>query len=50
MVVGAIGELDMKLGRWQVEPLGGGIGCFTMVLLSVVASIVLTVLLNVLIR
>jgi hypothetical protein len=44
------GELDMRIGRWEVEPLGGGIGCFTMILFSVVASIVLTVLLNLLIR
>jgi hypothetical protein len=40
----------VKLGRWDVQPLGGGIGCFAMILLSVIASIVLTVLLNLLIR
>ena len=40
----------MKLGRWQVQPLGGGIGCLTMILISVVGSIVLTVLLNLLTR
>jgi len=40
----------MKLGRWQVEPLGGGVGCFAMILFSVVASVVLTVLWNLLLR
>ncbi len=40
----------MKLGRWQVQPLGGGIGCFTMILISVVASIALTLLLNLVTR
>ena len=40
----------MKLGRWQVEPLGGGLGCFAMILFSVVASVVLTVLWNLLLR
>lgn len=38
----------MRLGRWEVQPLGGGIGWFTMILFSVVASIVLTVLVNLL--
>ena len=47
---GKDGELDVRFGRWEVQPLGGGIGCFTMILVSVVASIVLTVLLNLLIR
>ena len=40
----------MKLGRWQVEPLGGGVGCFAMIVFSVVASVVLTVLWNLLLR
>jgi hypothetical protein len=44
------GEREVRVGRWDVQPLGGGIGCFTMILFSVVASIVLTVLLNLLIR
>ena len=43
-------EGSVKFGRWQVQPLGGGIGCFTMILISVVASIALTVLLNLLTR
>ena len=40
----------MRFGRWEVQPLGGGVGCLTMILFSVVASIVLTVLVNLLIR
>ena len=40
----------VRLGRWEVQPLGGGIGCFLMILISVVASIVLTVLANLLLR
>lgn len=39
----------MRIGRnVQVRPLGGGAGCLTMILLSIVASVVLTVLLNLL--
>jgi len=30
----------------EVRPLGGGLGCLLMVLFSVVASVVLTVLVN----
>lgn len=30
----------------RVRPLGGGIGCLTMILLSVVASVLLTVVVN----
>jgi len=36
----------MRFGRWDVRPLGGGLGCLVMILVSIVASIVLTVLLN----
>ncbi len=39
----------MRIGRnVQVRPLGGGIGCLAMILISVIASVVLTVLLNLL--
>jgi hypothetical protein len=39
----------MRIGRnVKVRPLGGGIGCLAMILISVVASVVLTVLLNLL--
>ncbi len=40
----------MRLGNWEVRPLGGAFGCLTMVLISILASIVLTVLVNVLLR
>jgi hypothetical protein len=36
----------MRIGNTQVQFLGGPAGCLTMLLLSVLASIVLTVLLN----
>ncbi len=36
--------------RFQVRPLGGGPGCLAMILFSVVASVVLTVLVNLLAR
>ncbi len=32
----------------RVRPLGGGIGCLAMILISVVASVLLTVVLNLL--
>jgi hypothetical protein len=34
----------------EVRPLGGGLGCLTMILVSIVASVVLTVLLNLVLR
>lgn len=41
----------MRIGRnVQVRPLGGGPGCLGMILLSVLASVVLTVVLNLLLR
>ena len=40
----------MARGDIRIRPLGGGVGCLVMVLFSVLASIVLTVLLNVVIR
>lgn len=37
----------MRLGRnVEVRPLGGGIGCLTMLLISVIASVLLSLLLN----
>ena len=39
----------MRLGRnTEVRPLGGGLGCLAMILVSVVLSVVLTVLVNLL--
>jgi hypothetical protein len=41
----------MRIGRnVEVRPLGGGVGCLAMILISVVASILLTVVVNVLAR
>jgi hypothetical protein len=36
--------------RIQIRPLGGGPGCLLMLLVSIVASVLLTVLLNLLLR
>ena len=40
----------MKMGRYDVQPLGGGRGCAGMLLFSILASVVLTVVLNVIVR
>ena len=40
----------MRLGKWEIRPLGGGAGCLVMILVSILASIALTVLLNLLVR
>lgn len=36
----------MRIGDVEIRPLGGGLGCLLMILFSVLASIILTVLLN----
>lgn len=36
----------MRFGNMDVRPAGGGVGCLTMLLVSVIASVVLTILLN----
>ncbi len=36
----------MRIGNTEIRPAGGGLGCLLMILFSVVASVVLTVLLN----
>ncbi|SCE70025.1 hypothetical protein GA0070618_0255 [Micromonospora echinospora] len=36
----------MRIGNTEIRPLGGGLGCLLMILFSVLASIVLTVLVN----
>jgi hypothetical protein len=38
----------MRIGDYEVRPLGGAVGCLIMILASVVLSVVLTALLNVL--
>ena len=40
----------MRFGDVEIRPLGGGPGCLAMILISVVGSIVLTVLVNLLVR
>jgi hypothetical protein len=39
-----------RRSRIQVRPLGGAPGCLLMILFSIIASVVLTVLVNVLAR
>lgn len=39
----------MRLGNWEVKPLGGGPGCLVMILLSIALSVLLTVCVNLLI-
>ena len=36
----------MRIGNVEVRPLGGGRGCLSMILISIVLSVVLTVLVN----
>ena len=41
----------MRVGRnVEVRPLGGGVGCLAMILFSVIASVLLTAVVNVLAR
>ena len=40
----------MSSGRIQIRLLGGGPGCLLMILFSIVASVILTVVLNLLAR
>lgn len=52
------GSIDVDAGgtavrvgrRVDIRPVGGGAGCLAMIVVSVLASVVLTVLLNLLIR
>jgi hypothetical protein len=39
----------MRLGNWEVRPLGGGLGCLVMILISIALSVLLTVCVNLLI-
>ncbi|SBV27059.1 hypothetical protein GA0070620_2560 [Micromonospora krabiensis] len=36
----------MRIGNVEIRPLGGGVGCLLMILFSILASVVLTVLIN----
>jgi hypothetical protein len=37
----------MRIGNWEVQPLGGWMGCLAMIAASILLSIILTVLINV---
>lgn len=39
----------MRLGNWEIRPLGGGLGCLVMILTSIVLSVLLTVCVNLLV-
>ena len=38
----------MRFGNVEIRPLGGGLGCLLMILFSVVASVLLTMVANLL--
>ena len=41
----------MRIGRdFEVRPLGGGFGCLAMIAISIVASVLLTLFVNLLLR
>jgi hypothetical protein len=40
----------MRFGNTEVRPVGGPAGCLTMILVSILASVVLTVLVNLALR
>jgi hypothetical protein len=37
----------MRVGNVEVRPLGGGLGCLLMIAFSILASVVLTILINI---
>jgi hypothetical protein len=43
-------NVGMRIGNTEIRPLGGGLGCLLMILVSIVLSVTLTVLLNVVVR
>ena len=40
----------MRIGNWEIQPLGGGVGCLIMILVSVLLSVACTLGLNLLVR
>jgi hypothetical protein len=38
--------LAMRIGDWDVRPLGGAVGCLLMIVVSLLLSVLLTVLVN----
>jgi hypothetical protein len=43
-------QQEMRIGNVEIRPLGGGLGCLLMILFSIIASIVLTMLANLVLR
>ena len=39
----------MRLGNWEIRPLGAGLRCLVMILISIALSVLLTVCVNLLI-
>jgi hypothetical protein len=40
----------MRIGNTEIRPLGGGVGCLLMVLVSLALSVIATVVLNLIVR
>jgi hypothetical protein len=40
----------MRIGKWDVRPLGGPLGCLVMIAISILLSVLLTVILNLVLR
>lgn len=40
----------MRIGNWDIRPLGGAWGCLAMIVVSIVLSVILTVVANLLTR
>ena len=40
----------MRIGNWDIQPLGGAWGCLAMIVVSIVLSVILTVVANLLTR
>ncbi|MBB5138815.1 hypothetical protein HNP84_008573 [Thermocatellispora tengchongensis] len=38
----------MRKGSWDIRPLGGAAGCMTMIAISILLSILLTIVINLL--
>jgi hypothetical protein len=47
---GAGKEGAMRFGNVEVRPLGGGLGCLGMIAFSILASLILTLALNLILR
>ncbi|MFV2084434.1 hypothetical protein [Micromonospora sp. LOL_021] len=43
-------EATVRIGNTEIRPLGGGLGCLVMVLLSLILSVAATIALNVAVR